>query len=157
MARVRSRRVGGTDERRLFSVIDFVPTPGTSEATLLSYAMGARQLGADYEGLEIHAAYQTAGNANSKTGRLKIGGTTILTRTAADNGQDVQLYVRLWRFSATTFQGWATVRVGSTVNIFSVVFGSVTWASAQTIALTGQTPTAAGDINAVQLDVRFLP
>lgn len=161
MSRARNRRVGAASAdqvlgKRLYSTIDFVPTSGTAEEQLLSYTVGAGALAQNYQGLIIHAAYVTDATANVKTGRLKVGTTTLVAPTGAHNDLKVVISARLWRFTATTFQGYAIAFVDGQPPLVATPFGSVTWANPALVELTGETPTIAGDMTGVQLNVDFI-
>jgi len=160
MSRVRSRRVAALLDpipRRLHTAIDFVPTPGTVEAELLGFDLPARTLFANFQGMAIRAVYSTAADGNSKIGRLKLGSTILISRSAGDNDKIVELYCRLWRFTATTFQGFARAVATDVAPTTTTPVGAITWADLQRIAITGETPTAAGGMNAQQLDVTMIP
>lgn len=168
MSRVRSRLVGdpqpdlqggiGTAVMgKANAQVDLVPTTGLTEETLLSYDLPAGSLISNLNCIEIHAAYSTEATANTKTGRLKVGGNTILTVTGAHNAEFVLMIARLYRLTSGTFEGYAYGLIDGILPVGAGPSGSITWASLQSIILTGETPTAIGDMSGRQLSALFIP
>lgn len=128
----------------------------TDETTLWSYSLPAGTLASDGQAIRITAFGDTASNTNSKTIRLKFGGTTLATRVSATSGSN-------WYVRATVFRTGATAQQCPVDAYFTslgigVPTASETLADAVTIAVTGTNGTAsAGDVVFRGAIVEFLP
>lgn len=134
-------------------------TAVVTEENLISYTLPASSLDATNRGLRIKAAGSTAANTNTKTIRVYIGSTVLMSNnvTAAPNAVGWEFEVELFRTSATTAKATARGSVGSVMQISSYNGIGETFTGALTIKITGQNGTAsANDITAQILSVTFI-
>ena len=146
-------------------VADGSTTTGTVEEVLaaITLPVGAMLEASRFYSVELDAFVVTANNANAKTVRMRIGGLTGAlagSRDDANPANDISLSTRLFK----TFDGtrdWAglgiTARTTGVAALFPepIAAGAVTYTGAIDIVLTGETPTAAGDITLVTFAVRL--
>ena len=132
-------------------------TTGTTEQILATCTLPANALSANGKGVRITARGITAANANSKTFRVRIGGLagTLLggiTTTASNTA---------WWVNGDVIRTGASAQAIGALAVVGTVTGtnSATSAVAETgtidIVVTGQTPTAAGDLTFHALIVEF--
>ena len=135
-------------------------TAVTTEETLFSLAMAAGQLASDGESIEIEVSGSFAANANAKTIRVKVAGTTISQNgtTTAPNNKDFKVKATVTRASATSHVSSSEVIIdGVATEINNSKGAGVTWANAITVAFTGQNSVAsANDILVEQVVVKYI-
>jgi hypothetical protein len=134
--------VGGT----LSTAITSTATTGTSEETLLSYTLPANTLAVNGRGVRITAWGTTAANANSKTFRIYFGAAAVALQGGTGSGLP-------WLGSATVLRASATTQVSSGQAVYNGALSRIdaggpteTLSGTVLIKVTGQTPTAAGDL-----------
>ncbi|MBI4349927.1 MAG: hypothetical protein HY550_00665, partial [Elusimicrobia bacterium] len=135
-----------------------MPTSGTIEEVLLSYSLPANSLSADAKGIKIRAWGTTDADANVKTIKLKFGGTILVT-----NDQTGSPVSSTWEFEAMVFRTAASAQEAIGKGIVAAANQTVTKSlpaedttGAISIAITGETPTQAGDLTAEGLVVEFM-
>lgn len=128
----------------------------TTEKTLATYTVQANLLSLDGRALKITAFGITAANGNTKTIRLKYGGTTIGTAVTSTSGDS-------WRIDATVIRTGATTQVASCNYVIGSVTSSTYTTPAETLSgavnilVTGQNETSsANDIEFKGLTVEYL-
>ena len=100
---------------------------GAGEDTLITYAMAANTLSSDKQYLEISAWGTVAANANSKTIKLHLGSTELLTTGAvAANSGSWQINCQLVRSAAASEQSIAKIISSNALIIDSATFLDVT-------------------------------
>jgi len=122
-------------------------TNAGTDDTLISYALPANALNANYKGLEIQAWGTTAANANNKTVKLFVGGTTLVSSGAlALNNKDWMASGTYIRYGAATEDA-----LGIYWNSTPTTVGPTRTAATDdtttslTVKVTGACPTAAND------------
>ncbi len=96
-----SRQRGG--EAILASSFATVGNVGAGEDTLYTTTIGGNTLNVDGEAIRVKAWGKTAANANTKTVKIKFGGTTIVDTTAiAANNKDWLIDVIIGRIGASS-------------------------------------------------------
>ena len=144
-----------TGSRRFGSILlDSVNTTqqgtpaNTTETTLATYTMPASTLVTDGQMIRIHAYGSIANNANSKTIRIKFGGTTIATENTSDASKDSwAIDCVVIRTGAATQKAMYFVTSDVTLNGPVPTSPTETLSGAVTIVVTGQNGAAsASDI-----------
>ena len=146
-------------------VADSSTTTGTVEEVLATVTLpvGAMLEASRFYSVELDAFVVTANNANTKTVRMRIGGLTGAlagSRDDANPANEITLSTRLFKTFDGTYD-WAgigmTARTTGVTAVFPepVAAGAVTYTGAIDIVLTGETPTAAGDITLVNFVVKL--
>jgi hypothetical protein len=138
---------------------DVLTTAVTTEETAFSYTLPAGTLAADGKALKMVVAGSTAANATTKTIRVKIGSTTILTNTVVTAPNDDKWYAELTivRASATASVVAGDIVFDNSHDGVQVSKPAVTWANANTITVTLQNGTAnAGDITMSLVAIELL-
>lgn len=143
---------------RVFSIVSTTTTTGTVEEILATYTMKANTLNVNGQALRFVGGYTTAGNANNKTVKVRvggIGGTVILSYTSATNGGAVWFDALLTRRTSSTAYGNGFATDGATSSVTGAANGS-TYNGDIDIVVTGTTPTSAGDMTLQQADAVYL-
>lgn len=133
-------------------------TTGTVEEVLATYTLPANTLARDGQAVRITAWGDNAANTNGKTERIRvggIGGTVVAQRASAVSGA-------IWRIDLIVVRTGAATQVSSALLTENNALS--TWAAAPTatlsgavdIVVTGETPTAAGDLTFKGLIVEAL-
>jgi hypothetical protein len=138
---------------------DVLTTAVTSEETAFSYTLPAGTLAADGKALKMVVAGSTAANATTKTIRVKIGSTTILTNTVVTAPNNDKWYAELTivRASSTASVVAGDIVFNNSHDGVQVSKPAVTWANANTITVTLQNGTAnAGDITMSLVAIELL-
>ena len=133
---------------------DHALTNTVTETTLASVAIGAGTVGAT-GALHVIACGTLAGVNNTKTMRLKFGGTTIATITQAA-GTTSDWYFDAWMYNtASNAQRWFVQRNGNDVltDSFDYTTSAIDTASVQTLLLTGQLANVGDTITQTMWDV----
>ena len=111
----------------------------TSELTLATKTVGANTIRVGHRG-EIRAAFAIGANGNTKTIKVKLGGTTIYTYTGTQNSGSISAEI-FFAVDTTYTYYWGTVQTAAgTVQISGALNTSV-WASSTTFEITGQNGT----------------
>lgn len=137
---------------RVASITAAAPTTGTIEQILATYTMPANTLGTNGYALRIEGGYSTAATANNKTIRVRVGGiagTVILAYTSATNNGNVWFSALLTRRTATTTYGNGYATDGATMAVTGAA-PTPTLTNNVDIVITGETPTASGDLSLQQ-------
>jgi hypothetical protein len=131
------------------------------EEVLMSYTLPANALNVDGKGVKVKAWGTTALNANVKNIRLKFGGLagTILVQNTVTTTPNEQT----WIYEATILRASSSVQktIGSgyvgiiTQGVFATG-PAQNDAAAIDIVVSGETPTAIGDITAEGLIVEMI-
>ena len=136
-------------------------TTGTSEEILATCTIPAATLSANGASLRFIFFAHTAANANAKTLRVRIGGiagTIVCTQNGNLNNQNIatQNPASVTRIGASTAATvcapWVVSDSASSSSVTSATYqfqraaASMTWANANDLVITGQTPTSAGDL-----------
>lgn len=133
------------DLGKLYSKYSDTGTGATTvEETLGSYTLPGGTVASDGQGVRIVIAGTFAANADAKTIRLKVGGTTYATNsvTTLPNGVDFYATLELLRSGATSAVGFSNLTVGAVSQGIQKSKGGITWASDNDIATTGQNGVA---------------
>ena len=121
----------------------------TTEKTLWSVTVGAAQLGATGESIEVVAFGSTAANGNNKTIKLTIDGINVVTSgTLTSNNKIWCLRGLITRTGSNTSWMSGSITVdGVVTDIQTAASGTMTtaWTSAVALAITGQNGTAAAN------------
>lgn len=121
----------------------------TTEKTLWNVTVGAAQLGATGESIEVVAFGSTAANGNDKTIKLTIDGINVVTSgTLTSNNKIWCLRGLITRTGSNTCWMSGSITVdGVVTDIQTVSSGTMTtaWTSAVALAITGQNGTATGN------------
>ena len=131
----------------------------TTETDLQTYTLPANTLGVDGRGVRIRAWGDFAANANTKTVRLKFGGTTIQfnATTTAPNNMDYVIEAVIVRIGANsqTYGSFMLVETLPQSTISTSI--AITDTAGIVIKVTGQNGTAnAGDISCRAMVVEVL-
>jgi hypothetical protein len=119
----------------------------TNETTLWSYTLPANAMRRNRDYVHILAFGTNAANANSKTIRLKFGGTITTIISAAANGGGWRMESHVIRATATTqeAQGFAAMTAGFGFGNIQHTAGAITLTSPVVISMTGQNAVAAAN------------
>jgi len=131
----------------------------TTETDLQSYTLPANVLGDNGRALRIRAWGDTAANGNTKTIRLKFGGTTLQANntTAAPNGLDWVTEAYVVRISSGQQTYSSFMLMSTTPQDTTSTAISITDTASIVIKVTGQNGTAnAGDISCRAMTVEVL-
>ena len=134
-------------------------TATTNEEVLITYTLTASSLNSDGRGLRIKAAGTTAANTHTKTIRLYLGSTVLMSNnvTTAPNAAGWEFECEIFRTGATTQKAIARGTVGSAQQTTTYAGVGETLANALAVKITGQNGTAsAADITAHILSVTFI-
>lgn len=138
---------------------DVSTTAVTTEETAFSYTLPAGTLTADGKALKMVVAGSTAANGTTKTIRVKIGSTTILTNAVVTAPNNDKWYAELTivRASSTASVVAGDIVFDNSHDGVQVSKPAVTWANANTITVTLQNGTAnAGDITTSLVAIELL-
>lgn len=138
---------------------DTLTTAVTTEEVLATYTLPAATIAADGKGIRVIASGTTAANANTKTIRLKLGGTTYATNavTTAPNASAWEAEFTILRSGAATAVAVGKAVFTATSEGIQRGTGTPTWANANAIEVTGQNGTAsAGDITVSMVTIELL-
>lgn len=131
----------------------------TTETDLQSYTLPANVLGTNGRAIRIRAWGDTAANGNTKTIRLKFGGTTLQANntTAAPNGLDWVTEAYVVRISSGQQTYSSFMLMSTTPQDTTSTAISITDTASIIIKVTGQNGTAnAGDITCRGMTVEVL-
>lgn len=122
----------------------------TNETTLWTYDLPANTLSANNKGVRITVWGTGAANGNTKTIRVKFGGSTVSALAATTSGLDWCATVEVWRTGAATQVSMGRMVFGAdTSNGGAVrmdyVTPTETLSGAVTIKMTGQNGTASAN------------
>ena len=139
-------------------------TTGTSKETLASYSLPANSLSANGKAIRIRAWGITAANGNTKTFTIDFGATTVATNvdnSGAGTAMVVVLEAVIIRTGANTQEASGFGLLGEDSSSArkttqTRTTPSATDSGAITIAITGTTPTAIGDLTFKGMTVEFL-
>jgi len=138
---------------------DTLTTAVTTEEVLATYTLPAATVAADGKGIRVIASGTTSANANTKTIRLKLGGTTYATNavTTAPNASAWEAEFTILRSGAATAVATGRSVVAATNQGIQRGTGTPTWANPNAIEVTGQNGTAsAGDITVSMVTIELL-
>jgi len=138
---------------------DTSTTAVTTEEVLATYTLPAATVAADGKGVRVIASGTTAANANTKTIRLKLGGTTYATNavTTAPNASAWEAEFTILRSGAATAVAVGKAVFTATSEGIQRGTGTPTWANTNAIEVTGQNGTAsAGDITVSMVTIELL-
>lgn len=135
-------------------------TASTSEEVMATCTIPANTLSANGSMLRVTFLFHTAANANNKRVRVRIGGLagTLVCDNGGMTANNQDLYqvtpLTVIRNAATTatascgVYALADASAGApTANAhYAARAASITWANSNDLVLTGQTPTATGDL-----------
>lgn len=137
-------RVGGAIDRSVTSQA----TTGTSEQTIGSLSIPSGTFCSNGKSVRFAASGVAAANANTKTVRLKINGTTIISNdvTTAPNNVVWRIEGETFRIGSNSQRTSANMYVGGALQTTKSIDTTCTDTASCAIIVTGQTPTASGDI-----------
>ena len=142
-------RVGGT----IYTDHVANPTVGASEETLYTQSLAAALLDVDNQYIEFDVLVTMAANTNSKTIRVKFGGTTVVTfATSSSSHTSLRLRGVIMRTGATTQLAW----VGDDELNPTVTTPAETLSGAVTFAVTGD-GVSASDIQYEAAIIKWHP
>jgi len=126
------------------------PTTGTIKEVLATCTIPADSLGGsnDFAGFEIHATYETAANANSKTVGVDVGSVGFLSRATTGNAALVTLHGYCYVSASDGLACGAAQTYESTGELFPTPTPSdtFTFSSGIDVEFFGTTATALGDV-----------
>jgi hypothetical protein len=128
-------------------------TTSTAEETLLSYTLPANSLNFNSKGVRIKAWGNYTSNANSKSVRIRFGGLTgAIVAANTTSG------VAGWALEAVVFRTGPSTQKGLSIwgEAVTVSTPAQTDTAAIDIAVTGETPSALGEVTAQGLMVEFI-
>lgn len=120
----------------------------TNETDLWSYTLPANSLTDNGRGVRISVLVTNAANANTKTTKLYVAGTNVLTSaslTAAPNGTDYVATFTVIRTGAATQIGYGIHGLGTTFQAKSNLVLAGDTAAGIIIKVSGQNGTAAAN------------
>lgn len=130
----------------------------TVETTFSSYSLPASSLAVNGQSIRITAWGSLANNGNTKTIRIKFGGTTILTAATTIGNGGWTATAHVFRTGAATQKATGQAIVGGAVSaiINNPTSPAETLSGAVTVVSTGQSGTAGSDVLQEGFFIEFL-
>jgi len=142
---------GGSAQGFVQAILDRSVTANTNtnagETTIYSYSLPASTLNTNTRSVRIVGAGTTANNGNSKTIKVKFGGTTCLTLTTSTAAVSWTVDVTCARTGATAQFCFGTAMAGNTPLAVATTTPAETLSGAVTILITAQATTTADITN----------
>ncbi len=135
-------------------------TAVTSEEDLNSIVVPAHVLNGNFVAFDVEVFGSFANNTNTKTARLKIGSTTLISNDVTTAPQDLKwiMKARIYRTGVSAQKAVGEMLVGANPQTVTYQTLTFTETAAQTVKVTGQNGTAsANDVVCEGLIVRPVP